>query len=105
MSNSNQEFHEDMAKHDENVLKSLSHIKCSCGKQGDLVYACQICRPKMKDGPQKCNPEDFGWQKCPVCNGHGILFPHGLTANTTLRCDTCNGQKIINKITGKPPIL
>lgn len=35
------------------------------------------------------------YQKCPICNGSGIL--------SFIECPTCNGQRIINESTGLPP--
>ena len=39
------------------------------------------------------------WQKCPVCDGRGIIlyFVH------TQGCNVCNGHGIISVISGKPP--
>ena len=39
------------------------------------------------------------WQKCPICNGTGKdpLFQEKY-------CTVCNGYKIINELTGLPPI-
>ena len=42
------------------------------------------------------------WQKCPICNGTGEVFPVGIS-NGPKKCDVCNGKKIISKLTGKPP--
>ena len=39
------------------------------------------------------------WQKCPICNGTGIVE----ISNYNRKCDTCNGKKIINTLTGLPP--
>ena len=36
------------------------------------------------------------WQKCPICDGSG-------TNMIGIACGTCNGEKIINILTGKPP--
>ena len=43
----------------------------------------------------------MGFQKCPICSGTGIGPGDGL--NTTTVCTVCNGQKIINELTGRPP--
>jgi len=51
------------------------------------------------------------WQICPKCNGQGVLWnPTGQPMNDTylsdgksFECDVCNGKKIINIQTGKPP--
>jgi DnaJ-class molecular chaperone len=39
------------------------------------------------------------WQKCPICNGTGKdpLFQEKY-------CTVCNGYKIINELTGLPPV-
>lgn len=40
----------------------------------------------------------MSWQKCPICGGSG-------SAGTTgLFCDVCKGEKIINELTGLPPV-
>lgn len=42
----------------------------------------------------------MSWQKCPACDGAGMVglgFPYGNA------CDVCGGQKIINEQTGEPP--
>jgi hypothetical protein len=41
----------------------------------------------------------MSWQKCPICHGTGI----GLSAHS-LVCSTCSGYKIINTVTGLPPV-
>lgn len=49
---------------------------------------------KMEPTPQ--------WQKCPICSGTGIgtIEATGFAGG---KCPTCNGERIINTITGKPP--
>ena len=42
------------------------------------------------------------WQKCPICNGVGEVFPVGIS-NGPKECSVCNGKKIISKLTGEPP--
>ena len=42
------------------------------------------------------------WQKCPACEGTGLVPPIHLM-NTVEVCSTCNGKKIINILTGLPP--
>lgn len=45
----------------------------------------------------------MSWQKCPICNGTGI-YPGPGTFNTIPACPTCKGSRIINDITGLPPV-
>ncbi len=40
------------------------------------------------------------WQKCPVCEGSGKQI--NMLKDDT--CSVCEGKKIINGLTGKPPI-
>lgn len=42
----------------------------------------------------------MGFQKCPVCNGTGKHSEFGLTDAT---CPVCEGKRIINEMTGRPP--
>ena len=39
------------------------------------------------------------YQKCPICNGTGVLTKD-YSENS---CKTCNGKGIISEITGLPP--
>jgi len=41
------------------------------------------------------------WQRCPICDGVGRMPTDGTATFKT--CDVCNGKKIINVATGKPP--
>ena len=48
------------------------------------------------------------WQKCPVCDGKGIIPARMTKYATSLSpiektCDVCNGEKIISNINGLPP--
>lgn len=48
------------------------------------------------------------WQKCPVCDGKGIIPARMTKYATSLSpiektCDVCNGSKIISTINGLPP--
>ncbi len=43
-----------------------------------------------------------GWQVCPLCQGRGLIA--GAGNSTTEGCPTCNGQRIISILDGKPPI-
>lgn len=43
------------------------------------------------------------WEKCPCCNGTGLVALTGNSTSAVGVCPVCNGEKIINVITGKPP--
>lgn len=47
----------------------------------------------------------MSYQKCPICDGEGT-FTEMVDAETvgTFFCGTCNGAKIIDEVTGLPPI-
>lgn len=46
----------------------------------------------------------MSYQKCPICNGTGRDITTDYNFNQTPeKCETCNGKKIINTLTGKPP--
>lgn len=55
--------------------------------------------------------ESMGWQMCPKCGGQGYVWlPPDLPFIATITsdgkpyiCDVCNGMKIINIATGRPP--
>ncbi|HYF69102.1 MAG TPA: hypothetical protein VD884_13255 [Ohtaekwangia sp.] len=50
------------------------------------------------------------WQLCPLCHGTGLIWQKGwpnayATISTApITCDLCEGEKIISKVNGKPPI-
>lgn len=50
------------------------------------------------------------WQLCPKCNGIGEVYVNEAYKNITsarigyIQCDLCYGAKIINELTGQPPI-
>ena len=47
------------------------------------------------------------WQKCPICNGTGIIpneFNNSSAWSPFITCTVCNGFRIISKITGLPPV-
>lgn len=47
----------------------------------------------------------MAWQKCPICNGHGtIASAHYGAAMHSQMCPTCSGKRIINEISGLPPV-
>lgn len=43
------------------------------------------------------------WQKCPICNGTGVVPSHGITSSSSTLCTVCKGAKIISEVTGLPP--
>jgi len=53
----------------------------------------------------------MGWQVCPKCQGQGLVWiqpdmpwNHTFPFNgDPFTCDVCNGKKIIDISTGKPP--
>lgn len=44
------------------------------------------------------------WQKCPLCNGTGQDESWLIHDGTKSECPTCNGKRIINTLTGNPPV-
>jgi hypothetical protein len=44
------------------------------------------------------------WEKCPLCNGTGLVQANTNSSSATAVCPVCKGEKIINSITGKPPV-
>lgn len=43
------------------------------------------------------------WQKCPICNGEGKISNTGTSSSTFQTCPTCQGNRIISKVSGLPP--
>lgn len=72
-------------------------MECSCGKKNEEINNCTTCRPKL------VGPVIVGWQKCPVCEGSGYVFPIITTGSGMEHCTICNAEKIINTETGLPP--
>jgi hypothetical protein len=46
----------------------------------------------------------MSWQKCPICEGHGNNPFITVGSSSSYPCPTCKGTRIINEITGQPPI-
>lgn len=46
----------------------------------------------------------MAYQQCPVCQGSGTVFAP-LSSTTSAVCTVCNGRKIIDTLTGLPPLL
>ena len=42
------------------------------------------------------------WQKCPICDGTGRTQNTNSTSSYSV-CSTCNGSKLISRLTGLPP--
>jgi hypothetical protein len=47
----------------------------------------------------------MSWQRCPICEGEGnAMIYDPLKGQTFYPCSVCKGKKIIDTITGLPPI-
>lgn len=44
------------------------------------------------------------WEKCPICKGTGLDPNYKVFNESPPKCPICNGKRIINKLTGKPPV-
>ena len=44
------------------------------------------------------------WQKCPICKGTGLDPNCFIINNNPPKCPVCKGKRIINTLTGNPPI-
>lgn len=44
------------------------------------------------------------WQKCPICKGTGQDESWLVHNGSKPKCPACNGKRIINTLTGNPPI-
>ena len=44
------------------------------------------------------------WQKCPICKGTGQDESWLVHNGSKPKCPACNGKRIINTLTGKPPV-
>lgn len=44
------------------------------------------------------------WEKCSICNGTGLDPNCFIINNNPPKCPVCKGKRIINSLTGKPPI-
>ena len=44
------------------------------------------------------------WEKCTICNGKGLDPNYFIINNNTPKCPVCKGKRIINTLTGKPPV-
>jgi hypothetical protein len=47
----------------------------------------------------------MSFQKCPICEGTGNNPYITLGYKLEYPCPTCNGARIISKLTGKPPVI
>lgn len=45
----------------------------------------------------------MSYQKCPVCEGLGQFYDFNMPMFSSIKCPTCQGTRIINTQTGKPP--
>lgn len=46
----------------------------------------------------------MSYQKCPLCNGRGIIENSYCESSKDNTCSVCNGAKIISQLTGLPPV-
>lgn len=44
------------------------------------------------------------WEKCTICNGKGLDPNYFINNNNTPKCPVCKGKRIINTLTGNPPV-
>ena len=44
------------------------------------------------------------WEKCPICKGTGQDESWLVHNGGKLKCPACNGKRIINTLTGNPPV-
>ena len=44
------------------------------------------------------------WEKCTICKGTGLDPNCFIINNNTPKCPVCNGKRIINTLTGNPPV-
>ena len=44
------------------------------------------------------------WEKCPICKGTGLDPNCFIINNNPPKCPVCKGKRIINTLTGNPPI-
>ena len=44
------------------------------------------------------------WQKCPICKGTGLDPNCFIINNNPPKCPVCKGKRIINTLTGNPPV-
>ena len=47
----------------------------------------------------------MSFQKCPICQGSGNDPFIAIGSSTNYACPTCNGARIIDEVTGLPPIV
>ena len=93
-----------MGKTSNNTTIDFMQIMCNhykdkmCGELKGTLDECKTCQWNIKT--TYASTIDQGWQVCPKCNGQGISYNNYYTSAI---CDVCNGKKIINIQTGKPP--
>ena len=77
-----------------------------CSEHRGILKECEGCQWNIK-----YEIITGRWQTCPKCFGQGFVWfpintPHNetfVTNGNPYKCDVCNGKKIIDITTGKPP--
>jgi len=96
-----------MGKTSNNTTIDFMQIMCNhypnkmCGELKGTLDECKTCQWNIKT--TYASTIDQGWQVCPRCNGKGFLDDCLYYYTSSAICDVCNGKKIINIQTGKPP--
>lgn len=94
-------------KHPDKACGSVDAADCDSGY-------CEGCLFDTNKNPIQYSFESAGWQTCPKCCGQGTVSKppyvpgdvfHWSGCQTAYQCDVCKGKKIINTVTGLPPMF
>lgn len=61
----------------------------------------EIEQKNNETGELVYNTIEFGYQKCPACNGTGIDINVRLSSSATPPCPVCNGKRVMSTIVYK----